>query len=196
MGAFSVSYAETAETSTWRTIPRSRVGVGGGAIAPHQPVIVNISNVSHNNVYRFMAPVVTTAPGIALGTNTPGTFITGMRRSREFLDAFVSAVSLATEMAAADEADPPSMEIWQNAWDALAVSQTKLPAPLLAPLQLGGLSAEWHERGMNIEVRFRGAENAFVVIQDARKEVPEFLGPDPKLIRARGALEKLSARPF
>jgi hypothetical protein len=99
-------------------------------------------------------------------------------------------------MAAADEADPPSMEIWQNAWDALAFFQTKLPAPLLAPLQLGGLSAEWHERGMNIEVRFRGAENAFVVIQDARKEVPEFLGPDPKLIRARGALEKLSARPF
>ena len=65
---------------------------------------------------------------------------------------------------------------------------------LVNPLQLGGVSCEWHELGINLELRFRGLTDIFAVIEDARSELTEYYGPDGELLRAREALAVLAQR--
>nr|WP_294551640.1 hypothetical protein [uncultured Rhodopila sp.] len=47
------------------------------------------------------------------------------------------------------------------------------------------MGAEWHERGVNIELRFRRVFDVYAVIEDARGIVPDFHGRDPSLQHAR-----------
>lgn len=177
MGSVAMSYAATVDTSTWGSVGR-RFWLSTG------------SQLTRGiDVIRRAA-----MPGAALGIASPGAIMSSMQRGRELLDAYRSVMEMAVEMAAADEADPPSPETWGFAFLALLSFSAKLPLPLLSPLQLGGLSAEWHERGMNIELRFRGVDDVFAVIEDATGEIPEFQGRDPTLARTAAALGRLADR--
>jgi hypothetical protein len=132
--------------------------------------------------------------GAALGASSPGSIIAGLRQEHEFAAAFNLGAELAADMAAADEADPADPEIWGAAFDALSNFARFLPAPLVSPLQLGGLSIEWHEVALNIELRFRGLTDIYTVIEDARRELATFQGHDVDLRRAENALRTLAAR--
>jgi hypothetical protein len=97
-------------------------------------------------------------------------------------------------MVAADEMDPPDPEVWRFAETLLVSFAEFLPPPLVHPLQLGGVSCEWHERGMNIELRVRGLGDVFTVIEDAQNALPNFSARDPDLRHAIRALQVLQSR--
>lgn len=194
MGAVTVSEAAPVETSArgyaWQPAP-----------LPH--FIANMDNGSRRTVAAENLPhdePWTAFRGgksrSALGATTPGEVIAGVRRLNELFDAFDSALDMALECAIADEMDPPKRDTWIFAWCILVIhtAAVPVPLPLLSPLQLGGLSAEWHTRGMNIELRFRGFNDVFVVIEDARNEVSEYHGRDPALSIAAAALNRLAER--
>jgi hypothetical protein len=125
-----------------------------------------------------------------LGLDTP----TGFQRTRDFFDAFEAGRALAIELAVAGEADPPDMKIWLEALKVLSAYAPFVNEPMVSPLQLGGVSFEWHVHGLNIELRFRGVNDVFVVIEDAKDTLAEFLGRDPGLGKARAALMALANR--
>ena len=70
----------------------------------------------------------------------------------------------------------------------------RLELPLILPLDLGGLSAEWHNHGLNIEIRFRASQPVYVIIEDARAEIRGYRGRDPSLARAFEAIIALALR--
>jgi hypothetical protein len=115
-------------------------------------------------------------------------------RARHLVDAWLAAVSEAFEFAAEDGAAPPSSDIWAFALMALLKDCDKVSIPQINPLQLGGVCAEWHELGMNIEIRFRGVDDVYVVIEDAKGEIDSFYGRDPHLKSAATALLHLARR--
>jgi hypothetical protein len=116
------------------------------------------------------------------------------KKKRDFFDAIKAGASLAIEMAMADEMDAPDFDIWKSASIRLIPYVGQVSPPLVHPLQLGGVSFEWHDAGLNIEIRFRGPQDIFVVIEDARGEVAEFMGKDPWLTEAMPALFALMSR--
>ena len=61
-------------------------------------------------------------------------------------------------------------------------------------MRFGRLSAEWHERGLNIEIRFRENDDPYVVIGDARAKVANHRGPDSDLMKAKAAIAELAIR--
>ncbi len=131
---------------------------------------------------------ISTLPSVALGGMSPSEVQTETKRLRGFLAAFGAGRELACEMVAEDEMDPPDSAVWTFAENAITPFAAYLPPPLVSPLQLGGVTCEWHDQGMNIELRFRGMADVFAVIEDARREVAEFHGRDPNLRLAKDAL--------
>lgn len=114
----------------------------------------------------------------------------------EFSSALTEAIELSTAMVADGEASTLDFQTLSYAVQTLAsvIVAFVLPRPLILPLQKGGLSVEWHEAGMNIELRFRKPYQVHAVIEDARGAVPSYHGPDSDLTKARAALETLSTR--
>ncbi|MGH7072507.1 MAG: hypothetical protein ACREFO_21205 [Acetobacteraceae bacterium] len=133
-------------------------------------------------------------PGSALGIAGPSATIAAVHRIFALARAFEEALWLATEMAAADEAEPPDPNIWESAWRFAVGDQGSAPIPLITPLQLGGVSVEWHEHGLNIELRFRGVTDTFTLVEDIRGELHDFAKRDPGLKEASLALRTLATR--
>jgi hypothetical protein len=116
------------------------------------------------------------------------------QRIRAFAEAFADGIELAEQMECSGELGPPNTNVWKHALSVLIPWAAKLPAPLVAPLQSGGVSVEWHDHGLNIEMRFRGLKDVFAVIEDASDQIEDYFGRDPNLERASVALDMLASR--
>jgi hypothetical protein len=94
-----------------------------------------------------------------------------------------------------EEGDPVDSQTLQYAALSLSplITFLELPTPLILPLQNGGIGAEWHASGMNIELRYRKPYDVYAVLEDARGATP-FRGRDPELERTRVALSELARR--
>jgi hypothetical protein len=114
----------------------------------------------------------------------------------ELYKALIEAIELSRTMVAEDEAAPINHQTYFYAVKVLAplIIAMELPVPLILPLQNGGIGAEWHDRGMNIELRFRNPYHIYAVLEDARGEILPFHGRDPHLVRARVALHEFTTR--
>lgn len=130
------------------------------------------------------------SPGSTLGSDSPRQW----GRINAFRNAFIAGLESARDIVADDAADPPDISIWNKAIDALSPYAGDVSPPLVTLLQLGAVSIEWHDQGLNIEVRFREDRDPFVVIEDTRDECDRYYGRDRGLIRVRTALAVLSRR--
>lgn len=68
------------------------------------------------------------------------------------------------------------------------------PAPSISPGAEGDLWALWAAYDLDIEVCFRKWGDAFVMISDARHQIPEFADDDPQLAHLHDALRELCIR--
>lgn len=195
-----MSDAAVWSTATWAIAPRrrGRSSQSEGPLADRVEIAggnwLTVDAVHIIKSLRLPAITQIVHVGAALGATTPREVRVEAMREQEFAAAFNAASELASEMVAADEIDGPDPDIWNSAWTSLSPFAAKLAAPLVNPLQLGGVSCEWHERGMNIELRFRGRDDVYTVVEDATGEAPEFFGRDAGLRRAVNALRILVAR--
>lgn len=114
----------------------------------------------------------------------------------ELSKAFIDAIELSKTMVADDEAAPINDQTYFYAFSVLAppVVTMELSVPLILPLQNGGIGAEWHDHGMNIELRFRNPYHIYAVLEDARGVTQPFHGRDPGLVQTRAALRELATR--
>jgi hypothetical protein len=121
---------------------------------------------------------------------------TGRLKVEQFFDALRDALELYRVMITEDEISPLDDQTLRYAFQSLLplFVSFKLPPPLILPLQNGGIGAEWHTFGMNIELRFRKPYDVYAVIEDARGTLPEYHGRDRDLLQARSALSELSIR--
>jgi len=126
-----------------------------------------------------------------------------MGKAHSGLNALANAISEAWEEAEIlcqeGEIETPNQNLWENARRALSECfggplASALSLPIISPMRFGRLSAEWHERGLNIEIRFRESDDPYVVIGDARAKVANYRGPDAHLIKAKGAIAELAIR--
>jgi hypothetical protein len=110
--------------------------------------------------------------------------------------ALIEAIELSTTMVAEDEAAPINEQTYFYTVEVVEplINKMKLPVPLILPLQNGGIGVEWHDHGMNIELRFRNPFHVYAVLEDARGKVSPFHGRDPHLVQARVALREFIAR--
>jgi hypothetical protein len=117
-------------------------------------------------------------------------------RIEKFVEAVNEALEVSRTMVASEEGDPIDHQTFLYAIQSLVplIMSLKLPSPLMLPLQSGGIGAEWHIGGMNIELRFRKPYDIYAVFEDARGAIEPFHGRDPDLVRARFALRELSTR--
>ena len=113
----------------------------------------------------------------------------------KLFEAVRDAILLNGEMLAAEEGDPLDSQTLQYALQSLAplIISLRLPPPLILPLQGGGIGAEWHTSGMNIELRFRKPYDVYALLEDARGTTP-YHGRDPDLAYTHPALQELSRR--
>jgi hypothetical protein len=118
-----------------------------------------------------------------------------LQRIARFREALNDALELSSEMVHDEEGDPVDSQTLQYAALSLSplIAFLELPTPLILPLQNGGLGAEWHASGMNIELRFRKPYDVYAVLEDAWG-VTSFRGRDPDLERTRIALGELGRR--
>jgi hypothetical protein len=116
-------------------------------------------------------------------------------RIYRFFEALGDALELNATMVDAEEGDPIDDQTLQYAVQSLGplIASLELPVPLILPLQNGGISAEWHTSGMNIELRFRKPYDVYALLEDARGDTP-FHGRDPDLVHTRPALRDLGTR--
>jgi hypothetical protein len=150
---------------------------------------------------------VTTAPTLIMHhtaiaesglMRSPAAFTTAASETR--IEAFFAALTEAQElsgvMAAADDGDPIDSQILSYAIQSLLpfIGSLNLSIPVILPLQSGGIGAEWHDFGMNIELRFRRVSNIYVIVEDAQHTIPTFQGPYPDLHEVGFALRELSRR--
>jgi hypothetical protein len=114
----------------------------------------------------------------------------------QFSRAVSDAVALSVEMIAEDEIVPIDVHTLKFAIQNLApvIATLELPPPLMLPLQNGGIGAEWHASGLNIELRFRKPYDIYAVLEDARNVIKEYHGRDPDLVQTRPVLSQLRAR--
>ena len=114
----------------------------------------------------------------------------------ELRKALIEAIELSKTMVDEDEATPINDQTYFYAVEVLAplIFAMELPVPLILPLQNGGIGAEWHDHGMNIELRFRNPYHIYAVLEDARGEILPFHGRDPHLVRVRVALQEFTTR--
>jgi hypothetical protein len=71
------------------------------------------------------------------------------------------------------DADAPDEQTWAFAWGALSQLLTGLdvPLPLVIPAPTGGLGAEWHAAGLDIELRFRAPGRIYCAVEDGRSVI-------------------------
>jgi len=162
-------------------------------------------------IFAFRPPVP--SPATAVGTRNPGTPMVQepvvnegplralvpkavQRRVEKFVEAVSEALELSNTMVASEEGDPLDYQTFSYAIQSLVplIASLQLPPPLMLPLQSGGIGAEWHTGGMNIELRFRKPYDIYAVFEDARGAIEPFHNRDPELVRARAALRELSTR--
>jgi hypothetical protein len=119
-------------------------------------------------------------------------------RIEGFAQALTEALELCDTMVADEEGDPVNDQTLLYAIQSLAplIISFQLPPPLILPLQNGGIGAEWHTSGMNIELRVRKPYDIYAVLEDAQGAIPQYYGRDPDLVHARAALCELSTRSF
>jgi hypothetical protein len=117
-------------------------------------------------------------------------------RLDEFRAALSEAIELSVTYVSEDEAAPIDNQIFTYALKVLTPLFIKweMPAPLVLPLQNGGIGVEWHVLGMNIELRFRYPYHIYAVIEDAHNAISPYSGRDPDLLLSQSALAELSAR--
>jgi hypothetical protein len=118
------------------------------------------------------------------------------KRLEGFVQALTEALQLCDTMVADEEGDPVDDQTLLYAIQSLAplILSLELPPPLMLPLQNGGIGAEWHTSGMNIELRVRKPYDIYAVLEDAQGVISEYYGRDPDLVHARAALCELSTR--
>ena len=139
----------------------------------------------------------TTSLGLSADDPPVSTFVDPQASALDaFFDAVREAVDQAVAMADEGEIAPPNAQTYQFAIVSLAplAHVFALPAPLLLPLQDGGIGAEWHDHGLNVELRFRAPYDVYAVIEDADAIVDELHGRDNDLKKAQLALAELSHR--
>jgi hypothetical protein len=120
-------------------------------------------------------------------------------RSHELDSAFACAFGEALFLAEQDEIEAPEDRCWIFAHEVLNKifcdpKFAKLDLPLILPLDLGGLSIEWHDHDLNIEIRFRKSQPIYVVLEDALGQISEYRGRDSSLSRSFEAITALSHR--
>jgi hypothetical protein len=114
----------------------------------------------------------------------------------EFLWALSEAIKCSQALVADNEGVPLNIQTWTYATQTISplIAALDLPSPLLLPLQNGGIGAEWHDFGLNIELRFRSPYQVYVVIEDVRGVVAPFQNFDSNLTQLDVALRELAAR--
>jgi hypothetical protein len=117
-------------------------------------------------------------------------------RIERFVAALNEALELSSSMVASEEADPLASDTLEYAIQSLLpfIMALEMPPPLILPLQSGGIGAEWHESGINVELRFRKPYDIYAVLEDAKGVFGPFHNRDPELVHARSALRELSTR--
>lgn len=150
-------------------------------------------------------PVTTTSPSVSrleveMRSVPASVFPDLLDQQTNALDAaFTDTLSEAILMLEHDETEAPDIVCWKLAYHFLSrffgnALFANLQLPLILPLDDGGVSAEWHDHGLNIEVRFRSSNSYYVVIEDARAQIPEYRGRDPLLARVIEAISALARR--
>ena len=96
----------------------------------------------------------------------------------------------------AGDAAPRDGKAWLHAAHSIkGVSRyLDIPVPLVLPLRDGGVGVEWHECGLNIELRFRYSARAYVLIEDVRGIIPAHQSEDHFFMWSETALRELSER--
>jgi len=117
-------------------------------------------------------------------------------RSFDLEGLFLDALRHHAAMLYEGEIDPIDVQTWQFAWQSLSgIAETyDLVPPLIAPLQGGGVGVEWHDRGLNIELRFRAPYKVYAAIEDARNSIEPWSDFDPFFSHVLPALQSLSRR--
>lgn len=117
-------------------------------------------------------------------------------RLDQFSEALNDAIELSETLVSEDEASPIDEQTFAYAMRILTplFITMEIPAPLILPLQKGGVGAEWHAFGMNIELRFRNPFRTYAVLEDARGVIPPFHGRDPGLVQTHTALREFATR--
>lgn len=94
-----------------------------------------------------------------------------------------------------DNALPPDAHTISFAATELArLERLGVPAPALNPSSDGALYAEWHMRGLDIEVIFEAPYRIVVLVEDARGVLPAFEGEGSDIDMAFQALQALCQR--
>lgn len=117
-------------------------------------------------------------------------------RLDKFVMALTEAIELSETMVSEDEASRIDDQTFNYAVRTLTplFIEIEMPAPLVLPLQNGGIGAEWHALGMNIELRFRNPYQVYAVLEDAQGIIPPFHGRDPGLVQTHTALREFATR--
>ena len=71
---------------------------------------------------------------------------------------------------------------------------TVLPEALSIVSCAEGFSVEWHDFGLNIEIRFRASDRIYCLVEDARGRIPTSSGFYLPIERATEALRVLAVR--
>jgi hypothetical protein len=146
-------------------------------------------------VGRQQSPTVEAQPQLI----APGELTAFARRPSQRIDGFIEALNEALAlnfaMVDAEDGDPLDNQTLQYAIQSLLplIASLELPTPLILPLQAGGIGAEWHICGMNVELRFRKPYDVYALVEDARGGT-SFRGRDPDLTQTGNALLELSTR--
>ena len=75
-----------------------------------------------------------------------------------------------------------------------ALQQQGLPAPTINPSADGAIYAEWHMRGLDIEIIFEAPYRVIVLAEDARNEISLIEREGSDVTIAHGALKVLHTR--
>jgi hypothetical protein len=74
------------------------------------------------------------------------------------------------------------------------LQQQGVPAPTINPSPDGAIYAEWHTRGLDIELIFEAPYRVIVLAEDVRNEIPVIEGEGSDISIAYNALKVLCAR--
>jgi hypothetical protein len=157
--------------------------VGGGPPAATAPILVKPHHVTVSDAEISISPAAFTDTAREARVET-------------FRSALQDAVELSELMMGQDDCDPIDHQTFSYAVQSLLpfVVSLALPCPMMLPLQNGGIGAEWHDLGLNIELRFRKLYDVYAVVEDVRSIVSSYHGRDPYLRNIESALRELSRR--
>lgn len=117
-------------------------------------------------------------------------------KTEAFSNTIREVVELSNAMVVEGEGDEIDLYVLQYAVQSLSpfIVALSLAPPIMLPLRNGGIGAEWHDHGMNIELRFRRLFDVYAVVEDIRGIVPAYHGRDPLLRHADAALREFHRR--